>query len=186
MLDKPQTSAPLAPPDRTRDPMHETRFAPGPDTARAFRDALGCYGTGVTVVTAMTDSGPLAMTANSFASVSLDPPLVLWCPAKTSGRHEAFTSVGRFAIHVMSETQQELARRFARDGSDFDGADWQPGPADVPYLSGCLAWFDCAREAVHDGGDHSIVVGRVLSAAYRPGLGLMFKRGQYGGFAGLD
>ena len=165
--------------------MSETSFIPGPETRAAYREALGCFGTGVTVVTTMTEAGPLAMTANSFASVSLDPPLVLWCPARGSLRHDAFVAARRFAIHVMAETQQALAAHFAATGGDFDRVEWQAGADGVPQLAGCLARFDCAAHAVHDGGDHSIIVGRVLQASHRPGQGLMFKRGQYGGFAGL-
>lgn len=166
--------------------MLETDFVPGPDTARAFRDALGCYGTGVTVVTTQTGTGPIGMTANSFASVSLDPPLVLWSPAKTSSRHAAFAGAERFAIHVMAEDQDSLARHFARQGNAFDAVDWHVSQDGVPILDGCLARFECATEIVHDGGDHSIIVGRVLRGAHRPGRGLIFKQGQYGGFLGRD
>lgn len=166
--------------------MLETEFVPGPETARAFRDALGCYGTGVTVVTTLTDDGPLGMTANSFASVSLDPALVLWSPAKTSSRHAAFAGADRFAIHVMAENQDSLARQFARQGNAFDTVAWHLSEDNIPILDGCLARFECATETVHDGGDHSIIVGRVLRGAHRPGRGLIFKQGQYGGFLGRD
>lgn len=164
----------------------ETSFVPGPGTERAFRDALGCFGTGVTVVTALTGDGPLAMTANSFASVSLDPALVLWCPAVASYRHRPFTEAETYIIHVMAEDQQELALHFARSGGDFARIAWQPGPGGAPILPGCLARFECRRHAVHEAGDHSIIVGRVMRAVHRPGSGLMFKRGQYGGFAGIE
>lgn len=166
--------------------MLETDFIPGPDSARDFRDALGCYGTGVTVVTTMTEDGPLGMTANSFASVSLDPPLVLWSPAKTSRRHAPFAGAVRFAIHVMAEDQDRLARHFAKQGDIFDGIAWRLSDDGVPILDGCLARFECVTEAVHDGGDHSIIVGRVLRGAHRPGSGLIFKQGQYGGFLGRE
>lgn len=166
--------------------MPDTSFVPGPDTTRAYRDALGCFGTGVTVVTTGTDTGPLAITANSFTSVSLDPPLVLWCAAKASPRHAGFAAARHYSIHVMGEEQQALALHFARSGRDFSDADWTPDGNGVPLLAGCLARFDCAATALHDAGDHSIIVGRVLRAMHRPGMGLMYKRGQYGGFAGLD
>jgi len=166
--------------------MTETRFVPGPDTARAFRDALGCFATGVTVVTIATDEGPLAITANSFASVSLDPPLVLWCAARRSLRHDAFVAADRFAIHVMGAGQQTLAARFARSGHDFSTLDWEPDADGVPILAGCLARFDCRAEARHPGGDHTILLGRVLSAMHRPGQGLIYKRGQFGGFSGQE
>jgi len=163
--------------------MTETSFVPDAGNQRAYREALGCFGTGVTVVTARDAEAPVAMTANSFASVSLDPPLVLWCPARKSARHDSFTRAERFAIHVMGEDQQTLAVHFARSGIDFDGIDWQADADGVPILAGCLARFDCRRVALHEAGDHSIVVAEVLRAAYRPGKGLMFKRGQYGGFS---
>ncbi|WP_425044126.1 flavin reductase family protein [Primorskyibacter sp. S87] len=165
--------------------MTETSFSPGPDTARQFRDALGCFGTGVTVVTANTPEGPVAMTANSFSSVSLSPPLVLWCPAHASERHDPLVAASHFAIHVMAEDQQEVAVHFADFGDRFDAVDWTPDAHGTPLLSGSLARFDCRRYAVHDGGDHSIVVGEVQNVNFRPGKGLMFKRGQYGGFTGL-
>lgn len=167
--------------------MTETTFIPGPDTSRAFREALGCFGTGVTVVTALDGAGaPVGMTANSFASLSLDPPLVLWAPAKSSRRHAVFTGAMHFTIHIMAEDQHELARHFAQSGNGFDRIDWSPSPEGVPVLAGCLARFDCTRAALHDGGDHTIVVGRVDRAACRAGRGLIFKRGQYGGFTGTD
>ena len=171
---------------KAREQMTETRFAPGPDTARAFRDALGCFATGVTVVTIATPEGPLAITANSFASVSLDPPLVLWCAARRSLRHDAFAAAGRYSIHVMGEEQQALAARFARSGHDFSTLDWAPDEAGVPIIAGCLARFDCAAEDRHPAGDHTILVGRVLGAMHRPGRGLIYKRGRFGGFSGLE
>lgn len=162
--------------------MTERTIVPGPDTARAYRDALACFGTGVCVVTARTGHGPLAMTANSFASVSLDPALVLWCPAKVSLRHDAFVAAERYVIHVMAEEQRALAVHFARSGDDFTDIDWQADQHGLPVLRGCLARFDCRRAAVHDGGDHSIILGEVQGATFHTGKGLMFKHGEYGGF----
>ena len=161
----------------------EHGFVPGPDTVRAYRDALGCFGTGVTVVTTLSGIGPLSVTANSFASVSLEPPLVLWCLARNSLRHAAFAAAERYLIHVLAEDQKPLAEQFARAGDDFGGVDWQPDGNGLPMLSGCLARFECRRHAVHDAGDHSIVLGQVERAMHRPGTGLMFKRGRYGGFS---
>lgn len=166
--------------------MSDLSFVPGPETARAYRDALGCYGTGVAVVTAATETGPLAMTVNSFASVSLDPALVLWCPGKMSPRHDRLVAAQHYAIHVVAEDQIDLATHFAHSGDGFDDVDWIKDPNGVPILSDCLARFDCTRVTVHDGGDHSIIIGQVIRAMHRPGKGLMFKRGQYGGFLGLD
>ena len=169
-----------------REPMPEQTLIPGFGPERAYRDALGCFGTGVSVVTTETADGPLAITANSFASVSLDPALVLWCPAKASPRHDAFAGAQTYTIHVMSEDQQPLATHFARTGTDFDAVGWQVDANGTMHLTGCLARFECRRTTVHDAGDHSIIVGQVMRAWHRSGMGLMFKRGQYGGFAGLD
>ena len=162
--------------------MAETSFIPGPDTSRAYRDALGSFGTGVTVVTTQTERGPLAITVNSFTSVSLEPPLLLWCPARASLRHDAFVSAANFAIHVMAEDQLGLAKHFAANGEDFSAAAWQPNALGAPALEGVLARFDCCEFAAHPAGDHTIVIGEVASVTTRPGKGLIFKRGQYGGF----
>ncbi|MEM7615575.1 MAG: flavin reductase family protein, partial [Pseudomonadota bacterium] len=129
---------------------------------RAYRDALGCFATGVAVITTLTDRGPLGITANSFASVSLDPPLVLWSPARTSARFPAFEAATHFAIHILAEDQRALSDRFARQGEDFGGVDHQPGLGDAPLIEGCSARLECAHSAGHDGGDHLIVVGEVL------------------------
>ncbi|WIY25259.1 flavin reductase family protein [Parasedimentitalea psychrophila] len=162
--------------------MSETSFTPGPETTRAFRNALGCFGTGVTIVTTLTSRGPLAITVNSFTSVSMDPALLLWCPAKRSLRHDAFVSADRFAVHVVAEDQLELARHFALNGEDFDTVDWQPNDEGTPTLSGCIARFECRHFGCHPGGDHSIVIGAVHRVTTRPGKGLIFKHGLYGGF----
>jgi len=157
-------------------------FIPGPETERRFRDALGLFATGVTVITAVGAKGPVGITANSFASLSLDPPLVLWSPARASRRFGAFASARHYAIHVLGAEQFALGRHFAREGLDFDLADVALNPEGVPVLTDCLARFECRRKAVHDGGDHAIVVGEVLRAAAREGAPLVFSAGQYGRF----
>lgn len=172
-----------AQPEPTRRPMTETVFIPGPDTTRAYRDALGRFGTGITVITTQTADGPLAMTANSFASVSLDPPLVLWCAAKKSQRYRAFTEAATYAIHILAEDQRPLAEHFARSGLEFDAIDWHRSDTGLPVLGGCIARFECRRSALHDAGDHTIIVGEVERAALRSGRGLLHKGGQYGTFA---
>ena len=144
-----------------------------------LRDALGCFATGVTVVTTMTPQGPLGMTANSFASVSLDPPLVLWSPARKSARFPAFEAAAHFAIHVLAEDQRALSDRFAREGLNFEGLDYNSGLGGAPLLPGCAARFECAHAAGHDGGDHLIVVGeirRMTCSGTRP---LIYHRGAY-------
>ncbi|MDW4496428.1 flavin reductase family protein [Sulfitobacter sp. D35] len=163
----------------------DLEFVPGPDRAADLRRALGCFGTGVTVVTARTDRGPLGMTANSFSSVSLDPPLVMWSPARASRRHDAFAAAERFAIHVLGADQLDLARHFATHGHGFDAFDWIEGEDGMPRLEGCLARFDCTRYAVHPAGDHSLILGTVDSVALpaRGGPGLLFDQGRYGRFS---
>lgn len=157
-------------------------FEPTLDNSRDFRAALGRFGTGVTVVTCDTGDGPLGITANSFASVSLDPPLVLWSPAKSSSRYPFFMAADHFAIHVVAAEQAGLCMAFARDGNPFDRFDWARGDHDVPLLNNCLSRFECTKTAEYDGGDHSIVVARVTKVTSRDGDPLLFYSGRYGGF----
>lgn len=164
------------------DLMTPDHFIPGPSTERAFRDALSAFATGVTVITAPSPLGSMGMTANSFSSLSLDPPLVLWSPARSSRRFGIFTEATHFAIHVLGANQRELGRHFARQGHDFDLPDVDANAYGVPILPDCLAVFECRREAVYEGGDHDIVVGHVLAARLRPGPPLVFSNGQYGRF----
>lgn len=159
-------------------------IVPGPGQERALRDALGRFGTGVTVVTCATATGPLGITANSFASVSLDPPLILWSPAKSSSRYPFYAAARHFAVHVMGAEQFDICRGFARSGDAFDGLDWSVTAEGVPAIAGCLARFECEKVAEHEGGDHLIVVARVLRAEAREGAPLIFYGGSYGGFAG--
>ena len=161
-------------------------FRPEAADPKAFRSALGRYATGVTVITCDTPDGPLGMTANSFASVSLDPPLVLWSPARASKRCEAFVTADHFAIHILGEDQKHYCDTFAVGGRDFDQLDWQPSAQNVPLLKTCLARFECDRHAVHDGGDHAIIVGKVTSATVGEGAPLVFAQGAYGRFAGIE
>lgn len=156
--------------------MHE--FNPSEDS-RAFRDALGSFATGVTVITASGPDGPIGITASSFASVSLDPPLVLWSPQKASRRFPVFRDAQHYAIHVLDGHQQAICNGFTRDAQAFDGFDWVADANGVPQMADCLARFDCQQDAVHDAGDHVIIVGRVLSAAFRPGLPLLFQGGRF-------
>ncbi len=161
----------------------EAVFIPEADNHRAYRNALGSFTTGVTVVTAMTADGPIGMTVNSFASVSLDPPLVLWSPAKSSSRYGAFTGARHFAIHVLSADQDHLSAAFTHGGSGFDGIDVRFNDEGVPVLPGTLARFECAEQAQHDAGDHTIIIGKVLRVAHRQGEPLCFSGGRFGRFA---
>lgn len=153
-------------------------FDPKQD-ARAFRDALGTYATGVTVVTVPSADGPIGITANSFASVSLDPPLVLWSPAKSSKRFNYFTGAPHFAIHVLDAHQQQLCNGFTKDKSAFDGLDWAEGENGVPLINGCLARFECSLHAEHDAGDHTVIIGQVTRAQSYDGLPLLFQSGRF-------
>ena len=154
-------------------------FEPGVDTQRQFRNALGRFASGVTIVTARTDDGIIGMTANSFSSVSMEPPLVLWCPAKTSSRYHFFEKATHFAIHVLSADQEHIAMEFARSGKAFDGLAVDTNEHGVPVFGDCLARFECETHQLHDAGDHAIMVGRVRSAAFREGAPLIFTQGRF-------
>lgn len=163
----------------------ETAFIPGPDTARVLRDALGRFATGVTVVTTEGPDGPVGVTANSFAAVSLNPPLILWAPAKSSRRCRAFAEARTFAVHVLAADQIELCRHFTQPDDHFTGLSTAVSPEGTPLIEGTLARFECSTDTTHDAGDHVIVIGRVLRARFRPGAPLVFSQGGYGGFAPL-
>jgi flavin reductase (DIM6/NTAB) family NADH-FMN oxidoreductase RutF len=155
-------------------------FVPEGANQRAFRDALGRFATGITVVTVAGRDGPVGFTANSFASVSLDPPLVLWSPAKASSRYVHYAEAAHFTIHVLGAEQEDLSRRFSRGGAGFEGMPRVVTPEGVPVIPGTLARFDCVHHDRHDGGDHLIVVGRVLRASHRDGPPLVFHAGALG------
>lgn len=150
-------------------------------TARELRDACGAFATGVTVVTTVGPDGPLGITANSFSSLSLDPPLVLWAPACRSARYQAFAQAQRFTIHILNAEQLDLAGDFAQSGdAPFADHNWIDGPAGVPEFTGCAALLRCSLHAVHPGGDHAIVVGAVESLEHDPNPHpLVFHAGLY-------
>jgi len=156
---------------------------PGFDVA-TFRTVLGHFCSGVTIVTAVDRDEPVGLTCQSFASVSLDPPFVLFVPAKESKSWPRIRHAGHFCANVLGESQEPLGRRFATRGADkFAGVGWRPGVQGTPILDGCLASVECAIEAVHDAGDHDIVVGRVLDLGVAAeGNPLLFYRGGYGRF----
>lgn len=162
--------------------IQATSFDPAQSDPRAFRDALGRFGTGVTVITCATPTGPIGITANSFASVSLDPALVLWSPAKNSSRYPFYVAATHFAIHVLGDEQKHIGNGFARSAEAFDGLDWETNAQGVPIINNCLSRFECETHAIHDGGDHSIVVAKVLQVSTRTGDPLMFFGGRYGAF----
>lgn len=162
----------------------EQLFVPEPANHRAYRNALGSFTTGVTVVTAMADRGPIGMTVNSFTSVSLDPPLVLWSPAKSASKHDMFMRAGHFAIHVLSAEQRHLCVAFSRGGTAFSGLDWRLNGDGVPVLPDTLARFECLSTNSHEAGDHTLIIGQVLRVASREGEPLCFSGGMLGRFAG--
>lgn len=147
----------------------------------AFRNALGTFATGVTVITTQTSGGPpLGLTANSFTSLSLKPPLVIVCVDVRSATLAAIKTSRAFAVSVLSEGQRALSNVFAGKAADkFAGVAWRAGATGAPLIDGAIGWFDCDLEAVHPGGDHDIVVGRVRDfgqAALQP---LGYFRGSY-------
>jgi flavin reductase (DIM6/NTAB) family NADH-FMN oxidoreductase RutF len=144
----------------------------------AFRNALGRFATGVTVVTARGESGPIGITANSFSSLSLTPPLVLWSPAKASRRHDVFVRADHFAINVLAAHQHSLSDHFAVKANGFEKFDVSISEHGLPVLMGCAAVFECQLVATHDGGDHTIIIGRVRRAHSNSGATLLFHDGQ--------
>lgn len=158
-------------------------FIPDAANARAFRDALGSFATGVTLVTIAGPDGPMGFVANSFSSLSMDPPLVIWSPSKSASRYPHFAVAQHYTIHILAEDQHDIIARFMRGGAGFDGLDHEINAEGVPVLTTAAARFDCVQHATHEGGDHLIVVGQVLRASQRDVAGLVFKKGQYGGFS---
>lgn len=147
----------------------------------ALRNALGQYATGVAIVTTLDGEGrPTGLTINSFASVSLDPPLVLWCLAFTSACGPAFAACKHFAVNVLTDAQVALSNTFATNGIDkFAGVAWTPGLGGVPLLAGTGAVFECSIEERHAGGDHTIFIGRVERFAHGESSPLIFHAGRY-------
>lgn len=150
------------------------------DPAR-FRHVLGHFCTGVTVVTGHGEDGPVGFACQAFAALSLDPPLVLFCPAKSSRTWPVIEAAGHFAVNVLGDEQRAVSTVFGSRGMDkFSGVDWGSAVSGAPVIDGALAWMDCAIDAVHDAGDHLIVVGRVLElGATRAERPLLFYRGAY-------
>ncbi|GAA0571054.1 flavin reductase family protein [Rhizomicrobium electricum] len=147
--------------------------------ARAFRNALGCFPTGIVVVTAGTSGNWRGITVNSFASLSLDPPLILWCIAKTSRRYLTFTNATEFTVSILGEADRAAAEAIATAGEgELTAIELEE--CEPPAIKGAIAVFECARETLHDGGDHVIVVGRVHAFRHRNGAPLTFFRGRYG------
>lgn len=147
----------------------------------ALRAVMGHFATGVTVITAMHDGTPLGIAANSFTSVSLDPPLVLFCAGKSSSTWPGIKASGAFAVNILAEEQEPVSRLFSsKDADRFAGVGHRVAATGSPILDGALAFLDCRIESEHDAGDHVIVVGRVVElSVQRDGPPLVFFRGGY-------
>lgn len=150
----------------------------GADT-RPLRHAFRRFATGVTIVTVQTPDGPLGITANSFSSVSLEPPLVMWSIAKHSSRFAAFAEAAHFAIHVLAREQDDLCWRFAKSGRDFPGIELAFNAEGAPLLPGALARFECEIANRIDAGDHVMLLARVRRMAARDGEPMLFFGGRY-------
>jgi len=161
--------------------------------ARKFRDVLGLFASGVTVVTSMADGAPVGMTCQSFSSVSLEPPLVMFCPAKTSRAWPRMQRAGYFCVNFLAADQAEVSNAMATKGSDkYDGIGWRPATTGAPLLDGVLGYVDCTVHSVHEAGDHYVVLGRVKELGFAPDAfdgdddrqPLLYFRGSYDTVAG--
>lgn len=164
--------------------LHDTS-APDIDHAR-FRQVLGHFCTGITIVTGMEGGAPVGFTAQSFSSLSLEPPLVLVCPAKSSSSWPRIAASGSFCVNIIAEDQEAVCRTFASSGGDkFAGIGWAPSAVTgSPVLDGALGWVDCRLEQEIDAGDHVIAIGRVVHLGVDDDTDgpLLFYRGGYGRF----
>jgi flavin reductase (DIM6/NTAB) family NADH-FMN oxidoreductase RutF len=156
----------------------------GFDEAR-FRDVLGHFATGVTVVTAIEEGAPVGFTCQSFTALSLDPPMVALAPGKSSTSWPRIAKAGAFCVNILAAGQEALGRTFAVSGGDkFDGVAWHAGPErGAPVLEGVLAWVECTLEAIHEAGDHELVTGKVLALGVGEGRPLLFYRSSFGTFS---
>lgn len=155
--------------------------------SRALRQAFGCFPTGIAVMTAMADqASPIGITVNSFTSVSLDPPLVLWCIDRRSRRYPAFAQAPGFSVSILASGHKAVSSRLASAGEhSLDGIDLIPTELGPPALRDALAVFECVRHSVQDAGDHAILIGRVVRFTRNDGAGapLVYFQGQYGALA---
>lgn len=150
---------------------------------REFRDTVGCFATGITIITTLQEDGaPVGLTANSFTSLSLDPPMVLFCLDHNVASFDAFQADGHFAVNILSKGQQELSSRFAKSGPEkWDGITFDRWDTGSPILTGCLASMECRVSSINEGGDHVIVIGEVVRMArsQEDMLPLLYYRGGY-------
>lgn len=158
-------------------------FTPDAGNARALRDAFGRFATGVTVVTCTSSDGPICVTANSFSSLSLEPPLVMWAVSRAARRYRHFRHAEHFAVHVLAAHQSDLCFTCSQDAHALRHIRHGLNDHGVPLLPDCLARFECSQHAYHDAGDHVIVVGKVAHVGMQDGEALAFFSGKYGQFA---
>ncbi len=163
-----------------QDPNQPKVFSPDENSGRQLRDAFGKFATGITVITAASADGPVAIVANSFSSVSLDPALVLWSVDRAARRFPYFDAANHYAIHVLAAEQQDLCTQVARNVHALNDVPHEINADGVPLLDHCLARFECRRVAAHDAGDHVIVVGQVQRTSMRDGVPLTFFAGGFG------
>jgi len=148
--------------------------------ARALRRCLGQFGTGVTVITARVGAERVGVTANSFSSMSLDPPLVLWSIKRTSRSFEAFQAAEHFAVNILSSEQVAIAQAFSGSAADkFSGVDWTAGKTGAPVILGTIATIECRVQLRHDGGDHVVLIGYADDFRQSHGEALLFCQGRY-------
>src|SRR6266404_1013679 len=171
-------------PKHPADPANEFASDNSAIDPRDFRSALGTFATGVTIVTAMSPDGrPYGVTCNSFASVSLNPPLVLWSLGMFSQGLSIFQNASHFAVNILGASQQALAKKFANSSEDkFAGVEWTAGLGNAPLLKGSVANFQCRAVDRYYGGDHVIFLGAVEAYAYDRQEPLLFAHGGYGRF----
>jgi flavin reductase (DIM6/NTAB) family NADH-FMN oxidoreductase RutF len=175
-------------PKHPADPANELASGNSAIDPREFRNALGTFATGVTIVTAMAPDGkPYGVTCNSFASVSLNPPLVLWSLGTFSQGLAIFQNATHFAVNVLGVSQQALASRFAKSAVDkFAGVKWTPGLGNAPLIEGSVANFQCRSANRYYGGDHVIFLGAVEAYSFNRQEPLLFARGAFGRFVAGD
>ncbi len=192
----PEAALTWPPPDLIDQFLGDFHFRLGEDTplpaddpeaiadARHFRDVLGRFATGVTVVTSTSGGEPVGMTCQSFSSVSLSPPLVLFCPAKTSRAWPLMQRAGHFCVNLLADGQDGLSNTMASKGVDkFAGVDWSPSKTGAPLIEGVVGYVDCTIHAVHEAGDHYIVIGKVQDLGFGDAEEpLLFYKGAYGRF----
>ncbi len=148
--------------------------------AAELKAVMGHFATGVAIVTAVEDDGPVGFSCQSFVSLSLDPPLIALAPSKGSTSWPKIARAGIFCVNILAEGQHALCHAFAVSGGDkFAGVPWSPTSRGAPRIEGSLAWVECELELVHDAGDHELVLGRVIALGHHDGVPLLYYRSTY-------